>query len=46
MRCMKVVLPEPAMPMQMMAHGGCCAVEEEEEEEEAMVEGCEPMPVL
>lgn len=26
MRCMKVVLPEPAMPMQTMATGGFCSV--------------------
>ena len=31
MRCMKVVLPEPAMPTQTMATGGFCSVVEEED---------------
>ena len=36
MRCMNVVLPEPAIPIQIMAHGGCCGVEVKE----AIVCGC------
>jgi hypothetical protein len=34
MRCMKVVLPEPAMPTQTMATGGFCSAVED-----AMVDG-------
>ena len=51
-RCMKVVLPDPAIPIVMTATGGCCVEVVVEgvgfaaaEDEEAMVGGGRPEPV-
>ena len=52
MRCMKVVLPDPAIPIVMTATGGCCEEVVAEgvgfaaaEDEEAMVGGGRPEPI-
>ena len=52
MRCMKVVFPDPAIPIVMTATGGCCEEVVVEgvgfaaaEDEEAMMGGGRPEPV-